>query len=104
LIIVTQRITKPPPNAEPLIVGGLDFTDIPEFKDLVTMKNYEFVSNAPLPSSAMGQLGQREKEGEIDLRAKFKEPLEQIKNMGFEDEEMVLSALLASNGNINQAL
>ena len=40
----------------------------------------------------------------MDLRARFGLQLELIKNMGIEDEDSILMALLAANGNLEQAL
>ena len=49
LVILSKRNCPKVEDVEPLIVGGLDLTDIPEFNHLLTKKNYALPRNLDLP-------------------------------------------------------
>ena len=80
-------------DVEPLIVGGFDLTDIPEFNHLLTKKNYAMPRNLDLPmlpgagnEPAMQQQPGGMREEETDLKKLYGRQLEEIKAMGFDDE------------------
>ena len=111
LIILAKRESKRAENVEPLIVGGLDLTDLPEFGGLLVKKDVQFINEASLPESVPGdgngQAEVRREEmgmGEIDFRVRFKNEIDTIKEMGFEGEERIMMALVASNGNLERAM
>ena len=109
-IIVTEKERNVPENVQPLVVGGIDLTDIPQFSGLLKKKNYDFVSSAGLANQVSGINSQgaprmqEEERGEVDLKLKFKRQLQQIKEMGIDDEGMILQALLQTNGNVQLAI
>ena len=108
-IIVTEKERNVPDNVQPLVVGGIDLSDIPQFSGLLKKKNYDFVSSAGLANQVTGINSQgaprmQEERGEVDLKLMFKRQLQQIKEMGIDDEGMILQALLQTNGDVQQAI
>ena len=108
-IIVTEKERNVPQNVQPLVVGGIDLTDIPQFSGLLKKKNYDFVSSAGLANQVTGISSQgapkmQQQRGEVDLKLKFGRQLQQIKEMGIDDEGRILQALLQTNGNLQLAI
>ena len=97
-IIVTKKERNVPENVEPLIVGGIDLSDIPQFSQDLKKKNYNFVAEAGLSNQVSGvgtgNAVRMQQRGEVDLRVRFKVQLQQIKELGIEDQNLILATLV----------
>ena len=109
-IIVTKKERNVPENVEPLIVGGIDLSDIPQFSQDLKKKNYNFVAEAGLSNQVSG-VGtgnavrmQEQQRGEVDLKVRFKVQLQQIKEIGIEDQNLILATLAQTGGNVQTAI
>ena len=109
-IIVTKKERNVPENVEPLIVGGIDLSDIPQFSQDLKKKNYNFVVEAGLSNQVSG-VGtgnavrmQEQERGEVDLREKYKVQLQQIKEIGIEDQNLILATLAQTGGDLQAAI